>query len=112
MNTKALGTRQKEIISVLKDGGCITSFIQLSPYEHTGSLWEDLDENDWYGHIEESQITALRKRGIIDGKMVYSTVQPDTEHYRFELTKEAVEFFTPSPSHPTGSPSGTPEERR
>jgi len=95
MNTKALGHKQKQIIKVLLEGGCITSFTQLSPYEHQGSVWQDSDKNDWYGSISEAEISSLRKRGIIDGKLVRTTVQPDTDSWEFLLTEEAIKYFKP-----------------
>lgn len=95
METRNLGSRQKKIIDVLLKGGHISDLRELDPPSQSVNLNEN--EDDFHAILLPHEVEALVKKGIISGKMVYSTVQPDTEHYRFELTEEAKKWFGPTP---------------
>jgi len=90
-----IGSRQKEIVAILLAGGHISDLRELCPFKQSINL--NSDEDSFHAMLLPNQVESMVKKGIIAGKMVYSTVQPDTEHYRFELTKDAKKWFGPTP---------------
>jgi len=85
MNVKGLGKKQKAIIHYLQRKHYIHVFADLS--NSTKDIWLKKEDN-CIAIIPETWFNSLVKREIIVGKMVYSTVQPDTESWKFVINPE------------------------
>ena len=85
-----LGKKQKEAIKHLLEGKHIYVMQDLS---RMSQIQHITDENkDDYYEITEPIIRSLTKRNLLTIKKVYSTVQPDTEHYEMRLKSGMVEL--------------------
>jgi hypothetical protein len=83
MITKGLGIKQKAIIHYLQRRYYIRVFADLGRCEKSVNLC-DRDGNET-AILSETWLNSLVHRGIIEGKMTYSTVQPDTETWQFRI---------------------------
>lgn len=78
-----LGKKQREVIEHLHNGMHIRVMQNLSEMYQLQHITDD-DGGDYY-EITEPMIRSLTNRGLLEIKKVYSTVQPDTEHYEMRL---------------------------
>ena len=85
-----LGKRQKEVIKHLLDGKHISVMQDLSRMTQEQHITDD-DKCDWI-EVSESVIRSLINRKLLTITKVYSTTQPDTEHYEMRLKSEMVEL--------------------
>lgn len=85
-----LGKRQKEAIRHLLDGKHISVMQDLSRMTQEQHITDE-DKSDWI-EISEPIIRSLIKRNFLEIRNVYSTVQPDTEHYEMRLKSEMVDL--------------------
>lgn len=85
-----LGKRQKEAIRHLLDGKHISVMQDLSRMTQEQHITDE-DKSEWI-EISEPVIRSLINRELLTVRKVYSTTQPDTEHYEMRLKSEMVEL--------------------
>lgn len=85
-----LGKRQKEVIRHLLNGKHISVMQDLSRMTQEQYITDD-GKCDWV-EVSEPVIRSLIKRKLLMVRKVYSTTQPDTEHYEMRLKSEMVEM--------------------
>lgn len=91
MHWPRLGKRQTEVLKMLLNDHHISVFVDLDN-NLTEECISDDDKSNTYDLPGKNMIGALLKRGLIEGKRVYSTVQPNTEHLEFRIRPEALEW--------------------
>jgi len=91
-NFKGLGFHQKSTVQLLKEGWTIRSFVEYAM--GTDIAWLHHEESDNSMPIDNRILVTLSKRGIIEGKTIMSTVQPDTETFEYTLNKNILPTAT------------------
>ena len=100
---RPLGKRQKEVCRMLLNGHHITIFKDYDTHQEEQNIVDE-DKSNFY-EISGKMIGSLVKRGLLDWKSVYSTVQPNTETLQFNLKESVIPWVRQAcitPTHKLG----------
>jgi hypothetical protein len=84
---KGLGLQQLELLSKLARGHYVHEVITYG--EPTISGLHDEDGNVY--DFNKKALASLVHRGLVKEERIYSTVMPDTDHYRYDIAPEHLE---------------------
>ena len=89
MLTAGLGKNQIEVLKLLLDNYHIYVFQDLSRMTQAQHISDD-DDNQICS-ITEPMIRSLVNRKLLNIRKVYSTMQPDTEHYVMKIKPDLID---------------------
>lgn len=89
LSCAGLGRKQIEVLKLLLDNHHIYVFQDLSNMKQEQHISDDEKCNQY--EITEPIIRSLVSRKLLNIKKVYTTAQPDTEHYEMRIKPELIE---------------------